>query len=170
MKEFTNYNIGLRTIFEGEQMMSNMLPVHYAPKYLMIGSPLVVVIGFIGYLFFMAFRKKEFSLLSFFILFSLVFPVFWVIYQKSNLYGGIRHLLFVMPFMVLLAARFWTLMLSVSPKYLKGVMVVVLVGLLFLPARHMAVNHPNDYVYFNELVGGLRVLTGITKRIIIIIP
>ena len=61
-------------------------------------------------------------------------------------------------------------MLSVSPKYLKGVMVVVLVGLLFLPARHMAVNHPNDYVYFNELVGGLRVLTGITKRIIIIIP
>lgn len=78
LKEFTNYNIGLRTIFEGEQMMSNMLPVHYAPKYLMIGSPLVVVIGFIGYLFFMAFRKKEFSLLSFFILFSLVFPVFWV--------------------------------------------------------------------------------------------
>ena len=156
LKEFTNYNIGLRTIFEGEQMMSNMLPVHYAPKYLMIGSPLVVVAGFIGYLFFMAFRKKEFSLLSFFILFSLVFPVFWVIYQKSNLYGGIRHLLFVMPFMVLLAARFWTLMLSVSPKYLKGVMVVVFVGLLFLPARHMAVNHPNDYVYFSELVGGLR--------------
>ena len=104
LKEFTNYNIGLRTIFEGEQMMSNMLPSHYAPKYLMIGSPLVVVIGFIGYLFFMAFRKKEFSLLSFFLLFSLVFPVFWVIYQKSNLYGGIRHLLFVMPFMVLLAA------------------------------------------------------------------
>ena len=48
LKEFTNYNIGLRTIFEGEQMMSNMLPIHYAPKYLMIGSPLVVVIGFIG--------------------------------------------------------------------------------------------------------------------------
>ena len=32
LREFTNYNIGLRTIFEGEQMMSNMLPVHYAPK------------------------------------------------------------------------------------------------------------------------------------------
>ncbi|RHR79093.1 tetratricopeptide repeat protein [Odoribacter sp. AF15-53] len=155
LKEFTNYNIGLRTIFEGQQMMSNMLPVHYAPKYLMIGSPLVVVVGCIGYLFFMFFRKKEFSLLSFFFLFSLVFPVFWVIYQKSNLYGGIRHLLFVMPFMVLLAARFWTLLLSVSPKYLKGIATVVFIGLLFLPARHMAKNHPNDYVYFNELVGGL---------------
>ena len=65
LKEFTNYNIGLRTIFEGKQMMSNMLPVHYAPKYLMIGSPLVVVIGFIGSLFFMVFRKREFSLPSF---------------------------------------------------------------------------------------------------------
>lgn len=156
LKEFTNYNIGLRTIFEGQQMMSNMLPVHYAPKYLMIGSPLVVVTGCIGYLFFMFFHKKEFSLLSFFILFSLVFPVFWVIYQKSNLYGGIRHLLFVMPFMVLLAARFWTLLLSVAPKYLKGITAIVFIGLLLLPVRHMIKNHPNDYVYFNELVGGLR--------------
>lgn len=76
LKEFTNYNIGLRTIFEGEQMMSNMLPVHYAPKYLMIGSPLVVVVGFIGYLFFMAFRKKEFSLLSFLFYSHWYFPCF----------------------------------------------------------------------------------------------
>ncbi|WP_018336874.1 tetratricopeptide repeat protein [Butyricimonas synergistica] len=156
LKEFTNYNIGLRTIFEGQQMMSNMLPVHYAPKYLLIASPLVVVVGFFGYFIFMISRKKEFSLLSFFILFSLVFPVFWVIYKKSNLYGGIRHLLFVMPFMVLLAARFWTLLLTVAPKYLKLVAASVLIGLLFLPARHMAVNHPNDYVYFNESVGGLK--------------
>ena len=49
-------------------------------------------------------------------------------------------------------------------------MVVVLVG-LFLPARHMAVNHPNDYACFNELVGGLRgCFHGDAKRIIIIIP
>lgn len=156
LKEFTNYNIGLRTIFEGQQMMSNMLPVHYAPKYLMIASPLVVVIGFFGYFIYMIFRKKEFSLLSFFILFSLVFPVFWVIYQKSNLYGGIRHLLFVMPFMVLLAARFWTLLVSVAPKYLRLAGAFLFIGLLFLPARHMAVNHPNDYVYFNEFEGGLK--------------
>ena len=58
--------------------------------------------------------------------------------------------------MVLLAARFWTLLLTVAPKYLKLVAASVLIGLLFLPARHMAVNHPNDYVYFNESVGGLK--------------
>lgn len=156
LKEFTNYNIGLRTIFEGKQMMSSMLPVHYAPKYLMIASPLVVVVGFVGYLFFLVFRKREFSLLSFFLLFALVFPVFWVIYQKSNLYGGIRHLLFVMPFMVLLAARFWTLVLAHGGKLVKVGGAVAFVALLFLPARHMAVNHPSEYVYFNELVGGVK--------------
>ena len=156
LKEFTNYNIGLRTIFEGEQMMSNMLPVHYAPKYLLISAPLVVVVGFVGYLFFLAFRKGEFSLLSFFLLFSLVFPVFWVIYQKSNLYGGIRHLMFVVPFMVLLAARGWTLLLSCRGKAVKVVGAVALAVLLCLPIRHYAVNHPNEYVYFNELVGGVR--------------
>lgn len=156
LKEFTNYNIGLRTIFEGKQMMSSMLPVHYAPKYLLIASPLVVVIGFVGYLFFLVFRKREFSLLSFFLLFALVFPVFWVIYQKSNLYGGIRHLLFVMPFMVLLAARFWTLVLAYGGKFVKVGGTVVFMVLLFLPARHMVVNHPSEYVYFNELVGGVK--------------
>ena len=156
LKEFTNYNIGLRTIFEGEQMMSNMLPVHYAPKYLLIASPLVVVVGFVGYLFFLAFRKGEFTLLSFFLLFSLVFPVFWVIYQKSNLYGGIRHLMFVVPFMVLLAARCWTLLLTCGGKVVKVCGTVVLIALLCLPVRHYAVNHPNEYVYFNELVGGVK--------------
>ncbi len=72
-----------------------------------------------------------------------------------------------MPFMVLLAARFWTLMLYISPKYLKGVMVVVLVGLLFLPARHMAVNSPNDYVDLTSWWKDARCLRGLRNGLLL---
>lgn len=156
LSKFTNFSIGLRTIFDGEQMMSNMLPWKYAPKYLCIGMPIVTVIGFFAYMVYAAIRKKEFSLISFFFLFAAIFPVFWVIYQHSNLYGGIRHLLFVMPPMVVLAARFWSEIIHWMKCYWKVAGIVIFLGLLSLPVVHMVKNHPNDYVYFNEFKGGLK--------------
>jgi tetratricopeptide (TPR) repeat protein len=156
LREFTNLSIGLRTIFEGKQVMSNMLPVHYAPKYLLVAAPLIVVIGWAGYMIRVAIQKKQFTLNAFFLLFALIFPVFWVIYKNSNLYGGIRHMLFVMPLMVVLAASFWSHLLSLSFRPAKIASWVILAALLALPVRHVARNHPNEYIYFNELVGGLR--------------
>jgi tetratricopeptide (TPR) repeat protein len=155
LREFTNLSIGLRTIFEGQQVMSNMLPWHYAPKYLFIASPLVVLIGWIGYMIHAAVRRKQFTLNAFFLLFALIFPVFWVIHKNSNLYGGIRHMLFVMPVMVVLAAYFWTRLLAVSSRTVRVISLMVLAALIVLPLKHVARNHPNDYIYFNELIGGL---------------
>lgn len=156
LEQFTNYNIGLRTIFEGTQMMSNMLPWHYAPKYLLIGLPLIVVVGFLGYLLYIIIRRKEFTLISYFLLFAAIFPVFWVIYKHSNLYGGIRHLLFVIPVIVVVAARFWVLLMNHPFRSVRIVVALLWIGGLALPMIHMIKNHPNDYVYFNELAGGLK--------------
>lgn len=156
LEQFTNINTGLRTIFEGKQMMSNMLPPTYAPKYLTIGVPVVTVLGFFGYILYAAVRRKEFSLVAYFLLFAAIFPVFWVVYKKSNLYGGIRHLLFVMPLMVVVAAQFWTLLMSCSRKYVAWASVAVWLGLFSLPVIHTLRNHPNEYVYFNEFAGGLK--------------
>ncbi len=159
LTKFTNYNVGLRTIFDGEQMMSNMLPWKYAPKYLCIGMPVVTLLGFFGWCIYAAVRKREFSLLGFFLWFAVVFPIFWVIYKNSNLYGGIRHLLFVMPPMVVIAGRFWSEMIHAARRAGKGLavaVVVVFIGLAALPAVHAWRNHPNEYVYFNEFKGGLK--------------
>lgn len=156
LERFTHYSIGLRTIFDGEQMMSNMLPWQYAPKYLCIGMPLVTVIGFAGYILYLFIRRKEFSLVAYFFLFAAIFPVFWVVYKNSNLYGGIRHLLFVMPPMVIVAGRFWEQMMDLSRKYLKAGWAVLFLVLFSLPVVHAIKNHPNEYVYFNEWVGGMK--------------
>lgn len=156
LKEFTNFSIGLRTIFEGKQMMSNMLPWNYAPQYLLIAMPVVTIIGFLGYFVYILLRRKEFSLPAFFLLFAAIFPVFWVIYKNSNLYGGIRHLLFVMPMLVVLAAYFWSRLMTLKNKWVDGIVVVLVLVGIALPARHMIRNHPYDYIYFNEFVGGVR--------------
>lgn len=156
LEKFTNYSIGLRTIFDGQQMMSNMLPWSYAPKYLCIGMPIVTLIGFFGYFLYAVIYRKDFTLISFFLLFATIFPVFWVIYKNSNLYGGIRHLLFVMPPMVAIAGCFWCKILQAGKHYVKLVLMLVFLGLFFLPVIHMVKNHPNDYVYFNEFRGGLK--------------
>ncbi len=160
MQQFTHINTGIRTIFDGKQMMSNMLPPIYAPKYLAIGMPVVVVFGVLGYLIYLAVRRKEFSLVTFFVLFGALFPVFWVVYQNSNLYGGIRHLLFVMPLLVILAAAFWSSLMRLSKFYAGIVAFAVWVALAALPFRHIIRNHPNEYIYFNELVGGLKGVYG----------
>lgn len=156
LEKFTNFSVGLKTIFDGEQMMSNMLPWRYAPKYLCIGMPVITVCGFFAYPLYALFRKREFSLIGFFLLFAAVFPVFWVICQHSNLYGGIRHLLFVMLPMVVVAGRFWSGIMQSGRDCFKLVAVLVFAGLLALPVSHTIRNHPNDYVYFNEFMGGIR--------------
>lgn len=157
LQKFTNYSIGLRTIFDGEQMMSNMLPWKYAPKYLLIGMPLITVLGCIGSGIYVLVRRKAFVLPVYFIFFAFFFPLFWVIYKNSNLYGGIRHLLFVIPPMVVLSAFFWTKLLEYRRnKQIQTIVLLVLMGLLVLPVIHFFRNHPNQYVYFNELAGGLK--------------
>ena len=87
LKEFTNYNIGLRTIFEGEQMMSNMLPVPLRPEIPDDWVSLVVVVPVLSVTSFHGFPEE--GILSVVVLHFILTGIsrVWVIYQKSNLYG-----------------------------------------------------------------------------------
>lgn len=156
LKQFTNYTIALRLIFDGKEIMSNMVPVSYVPTFFSIGLPIILLAGFVGYILWLLIKKKEFSLISWMLLFASLFPVFWVMYKNSNLYGGIRHFMFVVTIMAVVAAKFWTL-LAQSLNRIPQVCSIALIGiLLFLPFSHMLRNHPHEYIYFNELIGGIK--------------
>ncbi|MBQ7388813.1 MAG: tetratricopeptide repeat protein [Paludibacteraceae bacterium] len=156
LKEFTNIGTSIKTIFEGKQMMSNMLPAAYAPKYLLIATPLVILTGLFGSLIYLGIKREKFSLDIFFILFCLFAPLCYVVYKHSNLYGGIRHLLFLFPLMAIMAGYFWSSMIQTSTKWLNILSLCLFIGLLALPIRHYAANHPYEYIYFNELTGGFK--------------
>jgi len=93
-----------------------------------------------------------------FVIFAIVFPLVYVAVRKSVLYHGIRHLLFVVPPLVGLAALSLEALLRQgwAQRWPGRLGVAAFVLWFWLPAAHALVHlHPLQYVYFNRLVGGV---------------
>ena len=152
---FSKFPWSLTTIFDGVQKMSSKLPISYAPKYLLIGIPLFIHVGFIAFIasWFKSYRPNPISIL---LIFGCLFPIVYIIYKNSNIYGGMRHLTFVVTFFIVVASQGWVYLFKVFKKYYKIIPLTLISILLFLPVRHMVANHPNEYVYFNEIIGGMK--------------
>ena len=154
----TQFPTTLMQLFEGKMEWSDLMPWYYLPKYMAITIPFIV---FAGLAAFIGLSKKIINsdnLLKYgFIFFSILFPIVFVIWEKSNLYGSWRHFLFVYPAIILLAAiGFSALFKYLTNKYLIG---AALLGMIFLsvhPAMFMMKNHPFYYLYYNQFVGGLK--------------
>jgi hypothetical protein len=147
-----------RQIFEGKVEWSDFMPWYYLPEYMAITIPLIVIAGLVLFIVFSGriFRSdKAFVYLSLF--FTLIFPVVFVILERSNLYSGWRHFLFVYPGIIVLASTGWVQLLSiVRRKYLTLVVSVIMVLMAYHPMKFMLSNPEYSYIYFNEIAGGLR--------------
>ena len=167
----SQYSVSIRQLFEGTILWSDMLPWYYTPKYIFITIPIAVILG-LALFFIFCWRKKEDRFWAFFLFFTFFFPVFWIIYTHANVYGG--------SYPPMVAAAGWgfdALVRKIEDKLAsrgakkeatteggvkpKGLVVniasvVVLLLLLIGPIRHIIANHPYEYVYFNELSGGVK--------------
>lgn len=168
--EMSDYFVSIRQLFEGSFQWSDILPWYYTPKYIAITIPIAVLVGLLLFFIF-CWRKKEDRFWSFALFFTFFFPIFWLSFSHANIYGGWRHALFAYPPMVVaaslgfdgimqwieekVAARKWD---SPSPKgkwIVNLSATVVFLLLLIGPIRHIAANHPYEYIYFNEFIGGM---------------
>jgi len=153
LQMMTHYEVSIRTVFNGDWIWSENLPWYYALKWIMISTPLVVSLGFV--LHFIRIRKMPWPVYSL-LLFITIFPIFWTIFQQSNLYGGWRHLLFVYPTICILSAYAWIELFNLYKRRLLRFSILVLLGIgLVGPALHVIKNHPVEYVYFNHLAGSV---------------
>jgi len=153
----TQFPTTLKQLFEGKIEWSDFMPWYYLPKYMAITIPLII---FAGLAAFVVLSKKIINpdnLLKYgFLVFSILFPVIFVIYEKSNLYGSWRHFLFIYPSIILLAAiGFSSLFKYLKNKYAILTAVLFVLLLAIHPAGFMIRNHPYYYLYYNQLVGGL---------------
>ena len=158
-----HYKVSIRQVFEGELMWSTDLPWYYLPKWILISTPVVILAGFIFFLWFFLknifIKSKELQQLlsEGFVLFAFVFPLIYVIAIDSNLYSGVRQMLFILPPAAVLSAvgifRLIKLTELKNRKVSYAVRAFFLL-LLVLPLKHQATAFPVDYVYFNSLVGG----------------
>jgi hypothetical protein len=158
LKQMTNIKITLRVFFEGVFRPNNNMPWYYELKWIIISNPLVVIIG--TFLFIVLFReaKKTYGLFAVIVLlFAAFFTPLYMIYKKSSVHDTWRHLFFIYPYWVSMAALGWPLIgnLINSPKLRWIPFAVAVLGLI--PAMAWTVRtHPNQYVYFNELTGGIK--------------
>jgi hypothetical protein len=156
--EFSKLGVKIRVLFAGENVMSDQTSWDYPLQWIWRTIPLFTLLGFVGSL---VLSKKIFGryqpLPVFIALFAAVFPVFYIIYKDSILHDGWRHLTFVYPTMVVMAALFFVTVEEILKENKTGKYALyVVVGLMALePAIFIARNSKFPYVYFNTVSGGI---------------
>ncbi|MCQ2285488.1 MAG: tetratricopeptide repeat protein [Bacteroidales bacterium] len=175
-KLMSTFNVSLRQLFEGSLTWSDMLPWYYTPKYILMTVPITILIGVLLF-FLLCWKKRENRYWAFLIFFTFFFPIFWIVYTKANVYGGWRHAMFAYPPMVVAAGWGIDRLIgwleekftgkNVEAENIEGksnskklainiLSIIILLGSLYGPIRHIVVNHPYEYVYFNKFVGGVQ--------------
>src|ERR1043165_3826397 len=151
------FPVQIKILFEGAHISSTEVPWNYIPKWLSISTPLFGLLGMLLSFGLYTFMKKEKKLLLWaFLYFTILFPLGYVIYKKSVLYDTMRHFFFVYPSIIILSGLAFSYLINMLQKNMKYAALALLLVLVALPARFMFANHPNEYVYFNELVGGIK--------------
>lgn len=152
-----NREVSIAVLFEGAFVKSVEMPSYYEFKWIFMSNPIIILLGVIAFIPLILKAKKKYGLwVVSLVLFGALFPILYMIYKDSTVYDTWRHVFFVYPFWVIASALAFD-MLSDFIKSDKLKMVplgVAVVGLL--PAIIWTVKeHPNQYVYFNEFIGGI---------------
>jgi hypothetical protein len=156
-----SFEAAYRVLFEGRRVMSDSLPVYYLPKYILITTPPLALFFF---LFGMAgaiyrqwrdIRSPE-SLLYLVVQLWFLFPLFYVMARRANIYDGVRHFLFILPALALMAAIGVSFLVQfLSGRYRKPVYLLLAVAAVFTAGQLVRL-HPYQMTYFNFLVGGVK--------------
>jgi hypothetical protein len=89
---------------------------------------------------------------------AILAPPAYAIVVRSVLYDGLRHFLFIVAPLTVVAALAAVRLPYVRPRFARRVALALALGGGVLVTRQIAAMrelHPNQYIYFNELVGGL---------------
>lgn len=162
LKQMTNIKITIRVFFEGVFRPNNHMPWYYELKWICISNPVIVIAGVA--LFFVLFIRgvKKYGIFAMlFVAFAAFFTPLYMIYKKSSVHDTWRHLFFIYPFWVTMAA----LSIGLIGDFFKNEKLkwlplgIAVIGLLPTIIWTFKV-HPNQYVYFNEFVGGIEGANG----------
>lgn len=143
-----------KMFFEGQFLSKDQRPWYYLFTWIGITTP-VVTLAFlpIAVANIKKYFKNELFLLSFL---ALVINLVLYLTLQPVIYNALRHFLYILPCISIIAAiAFIDLMNTLNTKYKR-----VLIGLVVLNAAlityYYVAMHPYQYIYFNELIGGLK--------------
>ena len=158
LKEFSNFRyLIIYELFEGERIYMRIPPAHYLLKWIAITIPIATLIGLLISIFSFYKQGKKYNRYIYLMLwFVLSFPIAYILIKESTLYNGWRHVIFIyIPFVVLSAMGWDGLLIYIQNSYLKSFFLLLYIMMIARPTIWIIKNHPNEYVYFNELVNGI---------------
>lgn len=136
-------------LFEGRFQLPKELPWYYLLKWILISTPVFILVaaavGSVGWVWSHE-RDLTDKLLP---LFWIVLPLSVIIWKHATVYDGWRHVFFIYPAIIILAAHGAQLMFETNQlkHYTRWIAVV----LAIVPLWWMVRNHPQQQVYFNPL-------------------
>lgn len=143
---------GFDVLFDGQDLGAGSLPWTYVPVWLVMVLPPVVIAGFA--VSWLVVRRGVAQAVAWAGLLAFAAaPVGAAIVRHATIYDGIRHLLFAVPPLVVLAAAGWSALLETRWK---AVAALLLAAGIAEPLWFQFRNHPNQIVYFSPLTGGPR--------------
>lgn len=161
---FSHETFPFYTLFAGRFVPADDLPWTYLPTYIAIALPELVLIlllcapvmGAVGLLRSGFDLTREQALTVFVLGIGILFPVAYAIAIKAVLFDGMRHFIFVLPLIAVVAAIAADRGLERLTRFPLRRPVYLALGLY--GAAHvaiMAMLHPDQYVYYNAFVGGV---------------
>jgi len=162
---FAHFHYEIRTIVAGEIYRMADVPWWYVPFYLLIKVPLVVYSGVLLAIsaLALAFARDGLSGLhrrhveTGFLVFVAIFPVLCEAIAEGPAFTGMRHFLFILPPLAVIAGiGFDATLNALSPR--RWLEAGAAAALLLIFASNVSVLvrlHPYEYMFYNPMVGGL---------------
>lgn len=162
---FAEFHYNIRTILDGTVYRMATIPRLYVPIYIFIKLPLLMLAGALLAIAFAASAavartgmdrraRNEIAMVSF----AAVFPVLCEVVAHGPAFCGLRHFLFVLPPIAVLAGigldRAVTRLAAMRRRFGIAALAVIIVGFGWNAATLVRL-HPYEYLVFNPLVGGL---------------
>ncbi|MBX6366617.1 MAG: glycosyltransferase family 39 protein [Rhodospirillales bacterium] len=155
---FTHETFPFKTIFWGKYFPATDLPWTYLPVHLVLKTPELHLALFLAAIVFAATALRRTGrdrfLQHFMLGFGIVFPVAYAIAVKAVLFDGMRHFIFVLPLVAVAAALAADRILGRVVETRWRAPASCALGLYL--AGHLAMMvalHPDQYVYYNGLIG-----------------
>jgi hypothetical protein len=149
-----NWAAGFDVLYAGQVYGAGTLPWHYVPRWLLMALPPVVIAGLmLSGLVWLGTTRARLTALA--LALFVAAPVAGAVWRNATIYDGIRHILFVVPPLTVLAGAGWSAALATSGTRRLLVIALLLLGVGEV-TRFQLTNHPHQIVYFSPLVGGPR--------------
>jgi tetratricopeptide (TPR) repeat protein len=157
LRVMEHYKVSIRQIFMGEMVWSTHLPWYYLPLWMLISIPEIVWIGIGGFIVWLFYNEKRPSFAFGILMFSFLFPLFYVLLVDANLYSGWRQMYFIYsPMIIMSAIGLNNIYKWISNNTARFIMAATAVILGLFPVIHTIKTFPADYIYFNQFAGGTK--------------